>query len=78
MVNSRLRRVMRDRRCPACGAGLQPSLRQKHDPFWIMLLIFIGAVSAFSLVGIPVMIIGLSLLRPRRTTWICDACSPQS
>jgi len=57
---------------------LQPSLRQKHDPFWIMLLIFIGAVSAFYLVGIAVMIIGLSLLRKRRTTWICPHCCPQN
>jgi hypothetical protein len=61
-----------------CGGGLQPVLGQKYDPFWIVLLIFTGAVSAFYLVGIPVMIIGLSLLRKRKTSWICPDCTPQS
>jgi len=46
----------------------------KYDSFWVVLLIFAGAVFAFYLVGIAIMASGLMLLRKQQPRWICANC----
>jgi hypothetical protein len=61
--------------CALCGTALQLTLQKKYDPFWIVLLIFAGAVLAFYVLGIVIMAVGLSLLRKEKTIWVCPSCS---
>jgi len=74
-VKPRLRRLNRSRTCQRCGTTLQPALRQKYDPFWVLVLIFVGATLAFFLVGIVLMLIGLRMLSSKESRWACPACA---
>jgi hypothetical protein len=53
-------------------------LQQKYDPFWVVVLIFVGATLAFFLVGIVLMFIGLRMLSSRKRSWACPACGAAS
>ena len=74
-MNPRLRRLTRSKTCQTCGTALQPRLQQKSDPFWVVVLIFVGAVLAFFLVGIALMFIGLRMLSSKESEWACPACA---
>jgi len=74
-VKPRLRRLTRSRTCQLCGTALQPRLQQKYDPFWVVVLIFVGAVLAFFLAGIALMFIGLRMLSSKQSRWACPACA---
>jgi hypothetical protein len=74
-VNTRLRRLTRGKTCPWCGTALQPVLQQKYDPFWVVVLIFVGAALTFFLVGIALMFLGLRMLSSKKRVWACPACS---
>jgi hypothetical protein len=77
-VKTRLRRLTRSSTCQLCGTALQPALQQKYDPFWVVVLIFVGATLAFFLVGIVLMFIGLRMLSSRKRSWACPACGAAS
>jgi hypothetical protein len=74
-VNPLLKQLTRTRVCALCGSALQLTLQKKYDPFWIVLLIFAGAVLAFYLLGIAIMVAGLSLLSKEKSIWVCPVCS---
>lgn len=74
-MKPRLRHLTRSRSCPRCATPLEPELQQKYDPFWVVVLIFVGATLAFFLVGIALMFIGLRMLSSRKRRWICPACA---
>jgi hypothetical protein len=74
-VKTRLQRLTRGRACQLCGTALQPALQQKYDPFWVVVLIFVGATLTFFLVGIVLMFIGLRMLSSRKRSWVCPACA---
>ncbi|PYV66813.1 MAG: hypothetical protein DMG97_28680, partial [Acidobacteria bacterium] len=59
---------------PTCATSLQRTSQPKYDSFWVVLLIFAGAVFAFYLMGIAVMAIGLTLVRKQQSRWICPNC----
>ncbi len=71
--NLSLRRA-RGRTCPTCATPFQRISQVKYDSFWVVLLIFAGAVFAFYLVGIAIMASGLMLLRKQQPRWICANC----
>ena len=73
----RLRRT-RAKICTSCGSRLAAIPRARFDPFWIVVLIVVGAVFAFYLLGILAMGIGLSLLRQRKQEWACLKCQPEA
>ena len=70
----RIRVVMPSKACPNCGEMLSLRSRRKHDPFWILVLVFAGAASAFYLVGIAAIAIGLWLLSRNQRIWKCPRC----
>jgi hypothetical protein len=74
-VKTRLRGLTRPSTCQVCGTALQPAWQQKYDPFWVVMLIFVGATLAFFLVGIALMFIGLRMLSSRKRSWACPACA---
>jgi hypothetical protein len=74
-VKTRLRSLTRGSTCQRCGTALQPAVQQKYDPFWVVVLIFVGATLAFFLVGIVLMFIGLRMLSSRKRSWACPACT---
>ena len=76
-VKPRLRRLNRSRTCQRCGTTLQPVLQQKYDPFWVVVLIFVGATLAFFLVGIVLMFIGLRMLSSKESGWACPPCAAE-
>ncbi len=61
--------------CPDCGTALVKTTEPKFDPFWIALLIFLGALAAFYLIGIAIAAVGLWLLRKQTTRWRCPRCA---
>lgn len=73
-MKPRLRGLTRSRICQRCGTGLQSALQQKYDPFWIVVLIFVGATLAFFLVGIVLMFVGLRMLSSKESRWACPVC----
>ena len=74
-MNTRLRRLTRSKTCQQCGTALQPAWQQKYDPFWVMVLIFVGATLTFFLVGIAMMFLGLRTLSSKERSWACPACA---
>lgn len=74
-MKTRLRRLTRGGACHLCGTALQPAWQQKYDPFWVVVLIFLGATLTFFLVGIVLMFIGLRMLSSRKRSWACPACA---
>lgn len=74
-MKTRLRRLTRSKTCQRCGIALQPTLQQKYDPFWVVVLIFVGAALAFFLVGIVLMFTGLRMLSSKEGRWACPACA---
>lgn len=74
-MSPRLKRLALARTCALCGTELKLAWQRKYDPFWLVLLIFVGAVLAFYLVGIVMMGVGLLLLQKEIRMWLCPTCS---
>ncbi|PYX85813.1 MAG: hypothetical protein DMG70_02405 [Acidobacteria bacterium] len=68
------KRTASSKACPICGEMLKLRSRRKYDPFWILVLVFAGAASAFYLVGIAVIVMGLWLLSRKQSIWLCPRC----
>lgn len=77
MIRPSLKQLARARlrTCASCGGALQPFSRTKYDPFWMIVLIVAGAASAFYLIGIAIMALGMVLLRQEVTLWACPMCT---
>jgi len=60
--------------CQRCGAALQREVRNPFDPFWIVILICLGAALAFYLIGLLIMAFGLWLWTRREPYWVCPTC----
>jgi hypothetical protein len=72
---ARLRRRNGGRKCKICGSALQPQLQKKHDPFWIICLIVLGAALAWYLIGVLLIAAGMWLLTRKEVRWVCPACT---
>ena len=70
----RIRVGVPSKACPICGEMLKSRSRRKYDPFWVLVLVFAGAASAFYLVGIAAIAIGLWLLSRNQRIWKCPRC----
>jgi len=64
--------------CQTCGSSLEPESRRKYDTFWVFLLICLGAATAFYLVGLFIIGIGLWLWTRRQVRWVCPTCSREN
>jgi hypothetical protein len=71
---TRRRRIVPARICARCGAPLVQQETAKYDPFWTTALIFVGALSAFYLIGVVLIFAGLWMRKRKVKRWMCPAC----
>ena len=60
--------------CQVCGAPLVVTTHRKHDEFWLVLLMVLGAALAFFLIGAPIMIAALWLWSRTESLRVCQQC----
>lgn len=76
---TRIRRLARTRVnvCPRCATALERVVRKRYEPFWIVLVICLGAALVFYLVGILIVATGVWLWTRQTWGWACPACAQE-